>query len=353
MQNKDIKLSNLKGILIFLVVFGHVIEHYNHQFNELYVFIYAFHMPLFVFISGYLAKRVKVSKIINLVLLYLIFQTFFNWYLYFLGEYETFPLHYGRPQFHLWYIVSLGIWYAVALCILKFNIGKLGKWVTFILIFLICLISRWYVEDVISFINNYYGNFTTYTLSYQRSLSFAPFFFAGFFIKKRHLEKLYNLINCKSAKVTIALAFSMLIFLLIQRYPEVEDVFRGSYGAQRFLNPNDGFLFYLFVISSIYFISSFICLMILNFVTDRISLLSKWGDHSLTIFLFHPVFVFYLWQFDFFGQWNSDTQFLFFFILTVGISYTLGSNLFVKSTKYICNPYKFFKRLFCLRIGIR
>src|SRR5699024_10214962 len=131
--SKDLRMSNLKGILIFLVVFGHFIEIYKKEYYELFVFIYAFHMPVFIFIigyfakrmckikfriiiiffifllvfynlikiykkeyyelflfiyafhmpvfifiSGYFAKRMRKSKIINLILLYLIFQTFFN-----------------------------------------------------------------------------------------------------------------------------------------------------------------------------------------------------------------------------------------------------------------------------------
>ena len=50
--------DNLKGILIFLVVFGHFILPVNNTLvvSAIFEFIYLFHMPLFVFITGLFAK---------------------------------------------------------------------------------------------------------------------------------------------------------------------------------------------------------------------------------------------------------------------------------------------------------
>ena len=54
-QNIDI----LKGVAIFLVVFGHCIQYCSQGYfdffeNKVFIFIYTFHMPLFMLISGYL-----------------------------------------------------------------------------------------------------------------------------------------------------------------------------------------------------------------------------------------------------------------------------------------------------------
>lgn len=57
-------LDNLKGMLIFLVVFAHFILLYAHvgvaSLSEKIAtfFIYSFHIPLFAFISGYFSKNI-------------------------------------------------------------------------------------------------------------------------------------------------------------------------------------------------------------------------------------------------------------------------------------------------------
>lgn len=49
-------IDQLKGIAILLVVLGHVIGYNNCENSFLWRFIYSFHMPLFMFISGYVAQ---------------------------------------------------------------------------------------------------------------------------------------------------------------------------------------------------------------------------------------------------------------------------------------------------------
>ena len=59
-KQRDYLYDNYKAFLIFLVVIGHFIEpaYTNHEFlYTLKWFIFAFHMPAFIFISGYFSKR--------------------------------------------------------------------------------------------------------------------------------------------------------------------------------------------------------------------------------------------------------------------------------------------------------
>lgn len=54
-KTRDTYWDSLKFVLIFLVVLGHMIEPYitsSKVILAVYNFIYLFHMPLFVFVSG-------------------------------------------------------------------------------------------------------------------------------------------------------------------------------------------------------------------------------------------------------------------------------------------------------------
>ena len=53
-KHRDLSLDFIKGILIYLVIVGHVIAKYAEP-GWAYTIIHSFHMPLFFFISGYLA----------------------------------------------------------------------------------------------------------------------------------------------------------------------------------------------------------------------------------------------------------------------------------------------------------
>lgn len=56
-------IDNLRGWLILLVVLGHCIQHTltNYQSDILFRYIYSFHMPLFVFVSGYVSYKNKIQ----------------------------------------------------------------------------------------------------------------------------------------------------------------------------------------------------------------------------------------------------------------------------------------------------
>lgn len=60
---RDYKVDYIKGVTIFLVVYGHCIQFLNQSSNydffknPIFILIYMFHMPLFMLISGYFAYK--------------------------------------------------------------------------------------------------------------------------------------------------------------------------------------------------------------------------------------------------------------------------------------------------------
>lgn len=81
------QLNNLKGILIILVVVGHFGQTISNLLppDIAYVgygtilFIYIFHMPLFMFVSGYLSKNAEKRRKMafqGLFVPYIVYQLF-------------------------------------------------------------------------------------------------------------------------------------------------------------------------------------------------------------------------------------------------------------------------------------
>ena len=124
---RNSRLDGIKLLLIILVVIGHCIEpsRYNNTISgSLYSVIYSFHMPLFVFLSGYFAKvnnlkewRNKGISFIETFLVIMIPQFLFyrNWHVFF------------NPENSGWYLMSLLWWYGILLLI-KRTLPNMSVW---------------------------------------------------------------------------------------------------------------------------------------------------------------------------------------------------------------------------------
>ena len=102
------KYDNIRAFLMFCVVLGHFLESFD-GWDALYQFIYTFHMPAFIFLSGYFAKFRPDTLLRRMVLPYLLFQTFYLVFdRYVLGGSGT--LQYTTPYWLLWYLPALIGW---------------------------------------------------------------------------------------------------------------------------------------------------------------------------------------------------------------------------------------------------
>src|SRR5699024_53133 len=110
--------DNAKVILIFLVVFGHLIQPFisaSSELNTLYLWIYTFHMPAFIFLAGFFAKGSGNKEyIINLakklLIPYIFFQLLYTGYYFFIGK-ENWQTEYfiriGHYGFYLVFFVGI------------------------------------------------------------------------------------------------------------------------------------------------------------------------------------------------------------------------------------------------------
>ena len=75
---RDLRFDTLKGLLILSVVLGHFLSHeatHSAPSEAMANFIYSFHMPLFVFLSGYFTNGKKaVWGGVQILETYIVFQ---------------------------------------------------------------------------------------------------------------------------------------------------------------------------------------------------------------------------------------------------------------------------------------
>ncbi|WP_462411834.1 acyltransferase family protein [Neobacillus sp. Marseille-QA0830] len=171
--------DNAKFILIFLVVFGHVIsplKEYNRVLYTLYTFIYLFHMPAFIMISGYFAKNfnkkgylVKTFK--KILVPYFIFQFIYSIFYYLIGKESTLHFDILDPHWSLWFLLSMFFWN-----VFLYLFSKMG-WAGFFVSIAIG-IAVGYVDEIGSF------------MSLSRTFVFFPYFFIGYLLKGNQLKRL-------------------------------------------------------------------------------------------------------------------------------------------------------------------
>ena len=115
-----------RGILIILVVCGHFLQIIHKiiissssnliflpVIEAVILYIYSFHMPCFIFISGYLSKNVEKRRNLafqQLLIPFLLFQIIFYLLGVVLKNNDRYVVYLFTPYFGLWYLWALFIW---------------------------------------------------------------------------------------------------------------------------------------------------------------------------------------------------------------------------------------------------
>ncbi|MDH6237612.1 acyltransferase family protein [Cryobacterium sp. CG_9.6] len=109
--------DNARWITVTLVVVGHAILKLIGESDTayaMYLFIYAFHVPVFVAVSGYFAKsdppgtRQLKRLLTDIIFPYVIFETVWTCIRWVLGG--TFRLDYSTASWTLWFLLALVLW---------------------------------------------------------------------------------------------------------------------------------------------------------------------------------------------------------------------------------------------------
>ena len=179
-KERDYFFDNIKAVLIFLVVLGHFLLPIHEEGNVLVLIkrlIYVFHMPLFVFVSGYFSKRIykdgkyNFKKILYLIKAYILFVVAIQ-AVYAISGFRSFrKIDFFAQSGAPWYLFAMIAWYLMIPLIRKF------KPLPVIIVNIVLALAAGFFKNV--------GDF----LCLSRILVFGPFFFLGYYMEQQMLEK--------------------------------------------------------------------------------------------------------------------------------------------------------------------
>ena len=277
----------LKGLLIILVVVGHVIYDFdvNAYNNIIYKFCYSFHMFLFIGISGYLIAHKKndskwlKKRFFRLIVPFVIWSCIIIYY-FKLGSYF---FMFTNPV--LWYLVVL---FCCDLLLCATNVLHKKKIVINIILIII--------------INLYCVTFPEHTCKTVKMLAiYYPFYFAGWTINRYKININFEKIYTKSS-FAILYPASMIIYGLKDRNEASQYVYEiinflgfdnwADHARLIFLG-NGGMIYNHLVVAPLGCVFAYLlCKMFIRFKIVR-NVLSFVGKYTLQIYVLSCFFVVY------------------------------------------------------------
>jgi fucose 4-O-acetylase-like acetyltransferase len=192
--------DNARWASITLVVIGHSVQRLTTGSDhalELYIFIYAFHMPAFAIISGYFSKatppgrRQMIKLVTDILIPYLVLQAIWSLVQY-LFEGVTSGYNPAEPHWTLWFLVALAI-FRVALPYL--------------------VLLRWPLLWAVVFsIGVGYLNSVDSTFALSRAIALLPFFLLGWKLRQWKLAERW--LALPTTRIWMFRAISLAVFAL-------------------------------------------------------------------------------------------------------------------------------------------
>ena len=311
--NRNYLWDNIKAFLILTVVVGHFLETFpleNIIFSGLDYWIYTFHMPVFLFVSGYWAKgyckdgKVRSEKLANLIAYYAVFQVLFILVIkVFFSPNKTFSMF--EPAIGLWYLVSMIAYYLMIPLA-----EKLPAYIVVpITIFLGLIIGC----------EPRAGTF----MAISRTFVFAPFFFMGYYTQEKLITLLRNLkgrffIGLASAAASGGICIAVLATLGREKFP-----MRLFYGKHNFeamgLENAEGVLLRALA----WIVGILAILAVIMLFPEKKNAISYLGKNSLQIYLFHFLLIIFFKLSDFTRRFPIETIWQGILLCLAGVAFTL------------------------------
>lgn len=256
-------ICNIKAVLIFLVVLGHVLENYLDKpaVLAIYKFIYIFHMPLFVFISGKMTKSISVCKkqMLKSMELYCIFDLFYVVYERVIYDKRLDPF---TPYWHLWYLFALIVWSALGMLFLWLQEHKVSSKI----IFFGTVIASLMIGTV---------KFADRRFALQRIFAFLPYFYLGMTVD---IDDIKDKKWIKIASIIISLIAVPIVVIYVPK----SFIYQAT--------PYSGDILTVILMRLVCEIAAAaVSIIILLYMPDKKLAFTAVGKDTLPIYVFHPV----------------------------------------------------------------
>ncbi len=310
---RDYLFDNIRAFLILLVVIGHMIAEQKKDImvaEVVYYFIYLFHMPAFVFITGYFSKKLDKSRenamktfLIPYLILNILFVALSKVSLY--NSNSSFRLF--NPVWGMWFLLAVFIWKILLKDIVRIRY----------------ILPLSFIFGVLSGFSDEF----TEKMSLSRVINYLPFFLLGYFCKKEHIDRIRKIPKWISMLV---LALYGLVSYFLSKYDlmNVEVLYmRKPYSkiAQSSLTSAFGRIF-------IYISAIIIIICLINLFSSTSTWYSKIGQNSLTVYVLHLVAVSNIRNIDL--PWDRTPYYLIYSIIVSFIlSYLFSRDIVIKLYK--------------------
>ncbi len=260
--------DNAKWVLVTLVVMGHgwaALPSFPAR-DWVYTFVYLFHMPAFVLVTGYLSRsfsftRSRVARLVTTVVVpYLVFEGL-------LAGFRT--VAGGADLHHLWLEPHWLMWYLVALFLWRLGTPALRR-VPYPVptAVAICLLSGLVSGDV---------------LSLDRTMSLLPFFVAGLHATPRQVDLLTRPLVRAAAVGVLLLGMGLVVSGVVQDDIGVDWLYWDTSYHQLGSSFAHGVLTRLLLLP----LSAALAVSFLSLVPRRATAFTRLGAASLVVYLFH------------------------------------------------------------------
>lgn len=322
--------DNLKFILITAVVVGHAADYYTEtsiMMRYIYLFIYTFHMPLFVFVSGFFSKGIinkptfRIEKNISYFLVYVIMQS---------GIFlmKLLVMRVENPRFNFftaagtpWYLMAMMLWLGI-----MYLLKDIKREYLLILTILIALIAG-------------YDTNVRYFLCLSRVIVFFPFFILGYYAEEIDITKI---LENKYLKI-FSIIFLCCIALLILAKGDFIYQFRGYLNARNpYVEINVLHLEFAWIYRLLIYGLMLIMSLAVLYITPKfkIPFITKIGSRTLQIYVLH----YFVLRIANYSGWLEPLKDIFpntwkwiYLLLSIILTFLLSAKIFEYPFKKIMN----------------